>query len=154
MQKKSYEKTQNELDNLVRMMYKGFVSEEQYLREKEKLENDLVNLKARLDQTHQRSLDWIQNFEKAFFFASKCKEKFDNGDVQRKRKILSTLGSNFVLKDKKLYLEAAVWLKPFIENRDSLDDADCRFELAECSKDLGNKGKEEAFASVLPIWGR
>lgn len=153
MQKKAYEQTQKQIDNLVRMRYSDFISDEQYLKEKDKLQNDLVNLKARLDQTHKRSLDWLENFEKAFFFASKCKEKFDNGDIHRKREILAALGSNFVLKDKKLYLESAVWLKPFIENRESLDSADHRFELTECSKDLRNKGNEEVLASIIPIWG-
>ena len=53
-------------------------------------------------------------------------------------------------KEKKLYLEPIFWLEPIIENKEKLDDANARFELAESGL---NKGKEEAFASVLPIWG-
>ncbi len=136
------------------MRYSDFISDEQYLKERDKLQNDLVNLKERLDQTHKRSLDWLQNFEKAFYFASECARKFNNGDIHRKREVLAALGSNFVLKDKKLYLEAAVWLKPFLEKKDSLDDAERRFELAENAKDFNKKGNEEVLASVIPIWGR
>ncbi|MBI2995909.1 MAG: hypothetical protein HYY52_04310 [Candidatus Melainabacteria bacterium] len=67
--------------------------------------------------------------------------------------MLASLGLNFTLKDKKLRLEPIFWLEPIIENKEKLDDVNARFELAECSKDLGDKGNEEVLASVIPIWG-
>ncbi len=57
---------------------------------------------------------------------------------------------NFALKNQILHLEHSIGLKPILEKKDSLDDAERKFELAESGL---NKEKEEAFASILPIWG-
>lgn len=154
MQLKSYNQTQKQIDNLVKMRYSELITDEQFIKEKEALQNELVSLKQRLDQTHKRSLDWLELTEKAFYFATECKKKFDNGDIHRKKEILAALGLNFTLKDKKLCLEPIFWLKPFIEKKEELDEANARLELTECSKDLINKGNEEVLASIIPIWGR
>ena len=151
MQQKSYAQTQKQIDNLIRMRYSDMVTDEQFDKEKEKLENDLINLKQRLDQTHKRSLDWLELTQRAFYFAENAKKKFDNGDIQKKKEVLASLGLNFTLKDKKLYLNPIFWLERIIEKKEQLDNANVRLELAESGLD---KGKEEAFASVLPIWGR
>jgi len=48
--------------------------------------------------------------EKIFEFACAVQERFANGDQRAKKEILTTMGSNLILKDKKLLIEAR---KPF-----------------------------------------
>ncbi len=151
MQQKSYVQTQKQLDNLIQMRYRELITDEQFIKEQETLKNELVNIKQRLDQTHKRSLDWIELTQRVFYFAENAKKAFDNGDIQKRKEVLASLGLNFVLKDRKLKLEPIFWLKPILENKEELDNANVRLELAESGL---NKGKEEACASVLPIWGR
>jgi hypothetical protein len=49
-------------------------------------------------------------FSKLAEFASKVQERFAKGDPKTKKEILTTIGSNLILKDKKLLIEAR---KPF-----------------------------------------
>src|SRR6185369_5818340 len=48
----------------------------------------------------------LKQSEAAFEFAHSARSKFAQGDFQMKREILATIGSNLILTDKKLIIEA------------------------------------------------
>lgn len=83
-----------------------FLSNEEY----EKDRSDLLKEKSRLEELLQdigyRANQWVELAEQAFEFASQVKRWFAEGDLMTKKEILMAIGSNLVLKDKKLSIEA------------------------------------------------
>jgi site-specific DNA recombinase len=73
------------------------------LKEKAALEELLNGAGARLEQPLKQS-------KQTFEFACMVQERFAEGDARTKKEILTTMGSNLILKDKKLLIEAS---KPF-----------------------------------------
>lgn len=49
--------------------------------------------------------EWIDRAERIFDFANSAKYWFEHGDFERKTTIIRGLGSNFLVKDKKVYTE-------------------------------------------------
>ena len=102
-QERAYDLCLKKLDGLIDMRAAKELTEQEYLtkksetlREKERLENGMQNIGKRVEH-------WLELAEDVFRFAENAKKKFDTTkDLQVKRQILSVLGSNFILKDKKL----------------------------------------------------
>ncbi|MGE5445215.1 MAG: hypothetical protein ACM3SR_11545 [Ignavibacteriales bacterium] len=63
-----------------------------------------------LNDIDTRINKWIRKVEELFDFAKTAKDRFENGTLEEKRAILSDLGSNLQLKDKKLSISIE---KPF-----------------------------------------
>jgi len=92
---------------------------------------------------------WLETSERFFNFATHARHWFVEGDMQQKREILSTLGSNLTLKDKKLSINAP---KPFLVLKDSLPsipEAKSGFEPKNIRL---NKRKREPCSSLNPRW--
>jgi len=70
--------------------------------EKSELNQEKIRLEELLTDTGDRINKQLEKAEKAFCFAKKAKERFENGEVEDKKEILTALGSNLILKDKKL----------------------------------------------------
>ncbi len=115
MQTNAVLQTQNEIDNLTRMRYRELIDDKEYLKEKKELQKRLDKLKEELGDTEQRAENWLELTEQTFNFITYAAYHFNEGSFEQKRTVLSGFGSNFLLKDKKLQMEAHRWLIP-IEN--------------------------------------
>lgn len=60
---------------------------------------------------NERVEKWVELSQKTFEFACYARYKFTNGSLHEKRVILQTIGSNLILKDKKLFVDV---LKPYL----------------------------------------
>ena len=120
MRQKSYElletkysDLQKQLDNLTKLRLKDLLSDEEFIRERTDLQNEITKTRKKLDQNQNRGQNWVDLVEKAFNFATYAKEKFESTkDLNVKREILATLGQTFVLSNKKLYIKPIEWLVP------------------------------------------
>ena len=115
-QQKAYQGCVQEIDNLVKLKTApnnvdgSRLSDEEYGRRRV----ELLKLKKKLEellndagyQVEQR----LKLSEQTFEFACAVQERFAKGDPKTKKEILTTMGSNLTLKDKKLLIEAR---KPF-----------------------------------------
>lgn len=111
-------------------------------------EEELGNAVGRyFRETEQRAESWIELTEKAFTFALYAREHFINGEIEKKKTILSALGSNQTLKDKKFSIQANLWLQPIIDGYPPLEEKYRRIDTTIFSED---KRKSEAFASLIP----
>lgn len=72
--------------------------------ERDSAEKELGQIKNKLDNS-------LEATEKTFNFCTFALHHFNTGDLQKKRTIFSTIGSNLILKDQKLEIEK---LHPFI----------------------------------------
>ena len=103
-QRKAYERCIKKIDALIEMKMNGEITQEEFLRKKAELEKEKLRLQELLNDTDKRVSDWLEKAEKVFNFALEAKKKFENGTLEEKRLILACLGSNLLLKDKKLII--------------------------------------------------
>lgn len=98
-----------ELANLTKMRLRDFLDDAQYLEQRTELERTKIAIGQRLEELESGR----DRFEpvKEFISFNKCLVScFSGADVQERRLILATVGSNLALTDKKLNIDAR---KPF-----------------------------------------
>ncbi len=149
MQHRTLVNTQKQLDNLTKMRYRELISEKEYIKERNNLQKDITRLKDKLKHTEQRANNWLELTEKTFEFATYARVHFINGDLETKKKILAGLGSNFLLKDRKLFIQGNKWLQPIKQGYPVLEKEYQRLEL---DKTCLNKTKTESLTSVITRW--
>ena len=103
-QKRAYKNCVKKIDRLIEMRMNNEISQEEFLRKKKELLEEKVRLKELLNDTDDRINKWIEKAEAVLNFARNAKKEFEKGSLEKKRQILSALGSNLFLKDKKLII--------------------------------------------------
>lgn len=107
----AHNESQKQLDTLTQMRYRELINDEEYARERNRLKLEMAKIKEKLEDTEHRAESWLALSEKVFSYACHAREWFQKEDLQTKKLILESVGSNLVLKDKKLRLE---FKKPFL----------------------------------------
>jgi hypothetical protein len=146
---KAYNQTQSQLDRLLNMCLSDLISDEEYRQEKHKLLQERARLQEKLGDTEHRADTWRTLAENTFVFARYARYWFEHGSLEDKKTILSALGSNLILKDKKLLIQAK---KPFLlieEGLKSLNRVQAGFEPSECAL---SKAKSEGVPSLRARW--
>ena len=111
-QQKAYNECVKKIDNLIDMRAGGEITEQQFKDKKAKLIQEKIKLQELLKDTDKRVDNWLERAEEALMFAQHAKLAFENGSLQRKREILNALGSNLLLKDRKLHINLENCLLP------------------------------------------
>ena len=102
--KRQYERCQRKIDALIDMRTDGEITQEEFLRKKSELEKEKLNIQELLGKADDKMDQWCEKVKEVFHFARDAKRRFEMGTPEEKRRILSALGSNLLLKDKKLYI--------------------------------------------------
>jgi DNA invertase Pin-like site-specific DNA recombinase len=107
------------LDKLTKLCYRGLITEEEFVRQRDELTQERETLTNRLDRLSGEQ--WFELSRNLFLFSNRAKFWLVHGDQAEKRLILSTVGSNLTLKDKMLSIDAK---KPFniLRERRSFSD--------------------------------
>ena len=101
-QQREYNDCVKEIDGLISMRAKGEIDEENYKRKMDFLLNEKTRLHALLHNTDNQINEGVKRIEKAFEFAKNAKFNFEKGTLEDRRRVLAELGSNLLLKDRKL----------------------------------------------------
>lgn len=141
--------TQGELDELTKMRYRNLIDDERFLSEKTKLEKNIADLRGKLRGTEVRADKWLELTEKTFNFATYARIAFMQGDHQKKREILLTLGSNRILQNQKLSITAYDWFAEIGKDAAKLTE---EYKRVRTDKKLSDKARTEAIASVRTNW--
>jgi len=112
----------------------------QLLRRKNALESELNDKGKEIEQ-------WVELSEKTFNFACYARVWFEKGDNATKRSILGCLGSNLVLKDKKINVQLHPFFLSVLENKKSLSVEDAS---ARTSEKLYPKRQKGTFVPSRP----
>lgn len=105
-QRREYEACVRKIDNLIDMRANGELTEEEFKSRKNSLMSEKERLQALLNDTDKRVDNWIEIAERGFNFAEKAAEVFEkakeNDDLETRKEIFAALGSDLILKDRKL----------------------------------------------------
>ena len=101
-QQKAYKACLEEISELIDMRAAKEITPEEFAEKKPKLEKEKKRLKGLLDDTDDRATKWHKKADELFDFARDAVRKFNEGGLEDKRYVFSKLGSNLILKDKKL----------------------------------------------------
>lgn len=99
---KQYNHCVQKIDNLIDMRANNEITEQEFMNKKSDLIKEKTHLQELLNDTDCRVTKWVSSMEQVFNFAKSAKKVFENGSLDEKRQIFSSLGSNLSLKDKKL----------------------------------------------------
>ena len=87
---------------LLDMRLEGEIGQVEFGVVKQKLLEERVALKEKLDDENESSLDWLERAESFFETAFSARTVFDKGNIEQKRSLVKAVGWNLVLRDKKL----------------------------------------------------
>ncbi len=150
---KEYEKITQRLDNLVLQYIDPsnkdgrILSEEEYLPIRSALLKDKADLHSELNVKDKEINDWIELSERTFNFARYARTWFAQGDLDTKRSIFSSLGSDLILKDRKVALNIR---KPFNFIFEGLSNAKNELDRLEPIGNGVGIDQLERFASQFP----
>ena len=114
-QQRTCDSLEKQLDNLLDMKIKDQIDDEQYNNKKAELTGQLDKIREAMRGTEHRADNWRDLVKKTFDFACNATYAFEHGNLETKKAILATIGSDLTLKDKKLTIKLK---KPFsiVEN--------------------------------------
>lgn len=101
--------TTKALDNLTRLRIRDMISDDDFVAQRKILLEDQLRLRSELAQADQRA-QWFEPAEVLLSFSKRAIDWYDQGNDGIKRRIIMATGSNLVLKDKLLSIQAK---KPF-----------------------------------------
>lgn len=102
---KNYKRCVTRIDALVEGWLDGDIPRGIYKRKLLELEKEKNILEGMQKTTNERIGGWLRKAEEIFDFATHAKEEFENGTMEKKREIVSYLGSNLILKDQKVTIK-------------------------------------------------
>jgi len=114
---------------------------EEIIKERSTIEESLGTVKNDLDKV-------LVATERTFIFCTFARVHLNSDDLQKKRAIFSTIGSNLTLKNKKLSIER---LHPYILIENELKSQAAVLGRLEPKKRGSNTEKEADFSTSLPI---
>lgn len=145
----AYGKAKRKLDNLIDMRLNEEVTEEKYQKLKLEIERQRDNFKEQLDGFEHRVNQWVELTEKTLNFATKAPLAFQSGDLEQKRQILATIGSNLTLTDETLGITP---YKPFEIIHDYYTHNPSMKEAFEPKKKAAIQVKEDDIIPPSSVW--
>ena len=130
--------------NLTKMSCRGLLSDEEYTKQKNDYEIELIKLEQKIQEYKQKN-DVLDKFLKDVKFADRARVKFKTGTENTKKDIVLRIGSNHELKDKKLLIQAQDWLLPVEKHIKPIEQ---KYLTLELNKFPLTKAKNEALTSL------
>lgn len=129
------------------------LTDQEYIRLKNKLTLDRKKLEEKITSLGQYQDEWLDNSEKLFNFAKQARGWFEKGKVEQRRAIVSALGINFVLDNKKLSVDLLKPIEKIQEAKQIMTDQSQTINSFEPSGRLDKSSKTSEFDPDNPVWG-
>jgi hypothetical protein len=124
------------------------LSDEEYAKQKTELMKEKARLEEILNDTGGEVNQWLDMVERTFDFACYARYWFKNGTPEEKSQILRALGSNLILKNKRLEIELKKSFTLIGQVADRVPQARAPFEPRKSGK---NELKLEESYSKNPV---
>jgi hypothetical protein len=125
---KAYDQAVRMLDRYTDMRARDELTEEEYRAKKAHALQEKARCFALLNDTDAQITRWADNMETALNFAAHAKEEFEGGDIEKRRSIFLALGSNLILKDKKVSIDLEKTLLPMRRLASAVQDIHAALE--------------------------
>jgi hypothetical protein len=134
--KREYDQCVVKLDRFADMLVAEKISHEMYKRKETELLTEKAKLKRLLDGDDKRIDDWLVRLESTLLFAQRAREEFQNGDIAKRRQILTALGTEHVLKNRHISIETE---KPLLVLQEVASENNRIVATLEPPNDVANK---------------
>ncbi len=150
---KKHKEIQEQINGLTEMRLKKLLEDEEYLEHKNKFLLERERLKEKLQDVSHSAEKQLEHTERAFTFACYAGYWFEHGTIEQKNTILKTIGSNFILKDRKLALELK---NPWLTIQEDFKGSKLKKGALEPSETLDSSGlmPTPPTTSSVPLGGR
>ncbi len=146
---KTYQDAQRQFDNLTQLRLKEMIDDEQYLSQRNRLLKERARLKERMEDSDHQAGRWLELSERAFNFACYASYWFEHQGLEEKNTILRTIGSNFILKERKLSIELK---KPWLMIRKNMEETQEENKRLELSEKLTFPSSQPCQPSLSIAW--
>lgn len=102
---KSLKEVVMKLDNLYDMRLNKLISDNEYLEKRNVLASEKLNYETMIQNISIRQDNWLNLGDAILNFASNARKWFNEGTIEQRNQILQTVGSSFVLKEGKVFIE-------------------------------------------------
>jgi len=99
---KQLKQTEAKINKLLDVYLEGKVPEDLYNSKKQELEDHKRSLELKIAQNNRAHGETFEQIEKVVKVANACNDLFLTGDYETKRKLLTMISSNMILKDRKI----------------------------------------------------
>lgn len=140
-------KIQKVLDGLIEMRAGGEISEEEFRDKRSEIAKEKEALSLEINSLKESHDDWFERIEKVFSFTESAQSVFTSGTDQEKRELLSLLGSNLYLKDKKVTIEVK---EPFNYIQEMSEILSSQKEMLEPLQNSSESNEKEAYYASFP----
>ncbi len=144
------------LDNLSKKYFSEankdgeILSDDEYIKLKNQYILERKQIEEKIKALGDTQDEWLDNSEKLFNFAKQARGWFEKGSADEKRAIVSALGINFVLKDKKLSVDLLKPIEKIQEAKAIMVQQPNTFEPEEKT---AKSTQTTTFDPSNPIWG-
>ena len=145
-QNRAIKETQDQLDNLLNLATKSFITADEYKDRSEPLRDTLVKLQKEQKNTNEQTKAWYEIVGTTLEQLNSVTERFNKDGIADKRRVLSALGSNPILTVKKLSLEEHFWLQPIKKNKAQILDE------IEKVRTLSQQMKNASYEAIYQSW--
>lgn len=153
--RKIHDESQKKLDNLFNVMIspingdKSLLSDEEFKVRKVELTTERNRLSSLIEQCDLRADKTADLLLDIFNIAYHAKNEFNNGDIQKKKSILSKIGVNFLLQGGNLHMDAKRHYISFIEKLPAVRAIETRGKLEE---ERYGKLKKATEREMISLW--
>ncbi len=137
-------KLEIEKSNLTKLSCRGLIDDSEFVKQKNNYEKEINILKQKLVGIKTKANNNDELIKKVKF-AVQARENFNKGGLEVKKDILSGLGTNQELKDRKLHILAHKWMIPIEKDLKGLET---KFATLELNKLPLTKAKSELLNSL------
>ena len=101
---------EKQLGALTDLRVRGFIDDEEFAAKRRELVESRLRLRERLAK-HGNTPNWLEPASQAILFANEATIRFERGSIDERRRILLTVGSHFLMKERILRIQLQ---KPFV----------------------------------------
>ncbi|MDE2172433.1 MAG: zinc ribbon domain-containing protein [Patescibacteria group bacterium] len=147
-QHKAYDICVRKINGLIDMRAAGEITLEEFTDRKTPLMKEKARIEELFDDTGDRVNKQVQDADDLFTFLRDAVEKFNTKGFETRRRILSTLGQNLLLKDRILSID---WEKSLLPSQKLAGEVKKIHERLEPTKNKMSQGDLEEIYSKNPI---
>ena len=96
---------QRSLKNLTALRIRDLIPDDEFIAQREALQREAIQIEKNVKSVDDQD-SWFEPAQEMFLFCSRAVELYSTGDEAIKRRIVKTIGSNAILMDQKLNIEA------------------------------------------------